>query len=287
MSLTSFLNNKDVREAFRHEFSIPRLGVKKELVAPPLSKRYTLVGTAFDYILRFYLERLNPNVITRKWVAENALSSPLSPILTDVEIDAETGAVSYSETETTLKVTHLIENAKLHCSNFLLSGSFTNELFESAIHLAQLDVITRAGIIDENLGVAHREDIEDLHNLAININPDLFQTSEICFLNPTFGDGSRLVGGADADLLIDDTLIDVKTTMKLQLKRDHINQLLGYYILHGVSGIGEHSQKLQITKIGIYFSRFAYLHILDLYQIINQETFPSFVDWFLERAKQK
>ena len=59
MSLTSFLERKDVRERFRQEFDMPRMKTKRELLAPPLSNRYSLVGTAFDYLARFYVERLD------------------------------------------------------------------------------------------------------------------------------------------------------------------------------------------------------------------------------------
>ena len=76
MSLTSFLrNNQDVRDRFRQEFLKPKFSMKKEIVAPPLSNRYSLVGTAFDYLLRFYLQRLNPNTIEKEnWVAETAVN---------------------------------------------------------------------------------------------------------------------------------------------------------------------------------------------------------------------
>jgi hypothetical protein len=73
MSLTSFLERKDVRDRFRQEFAMPGMKVKRELLAPPLSNRYSLVGTAFDYLVRFYVERLNPHAITRRWIAEQVL----------------------------------------------------------------------------------------------------------------------------------------------------------------------------------------------------------------------
>ena len=115
----------------------------------------------------------------------------------------------------------------------------------------------------------------------------MFKSSNICLLNPSFGEGSKLVGGADADFIINDMIVDIKTTMKLQQKRDHINQLLGYYILHEISGAGEYTPKLKITKIGVYFSRFAYLHVLDLDEIISKKSFPNFIEWFVDQAKQK
>lgn len=69
MSLTSFLNIKEVKEKFLEEF--PKLftfRVKTPLLAPPLTNNYQLVGTAFDYLLRFYIKLLNPNAIESSWV---------------------------------------------------------------------------------------------------------------------------------------------------------------------------------------------------------------------------
>ena len=50
---------------------MPSLVVTKEMAAPPLTENFSLVGTAFDYLLRFYIERQNPKAVTRKWVAED------------------------------------------------------------------------------------------------------------------------------------------------------------------------------------------------------------------------
>src|SRR2546421_160583 len=49
MSLTSFLRSPDVRERFWAEITMPPLDRARELLAPPLSRDYGLVGTAFDY----------------------------------------------------------------------------------------------------------------------------------------------------------------------------------------------------------------------------------------------
>ncbi|MCD6423793.1 MAG: hypothetical protein J7L42_06740 [Elusimicrobia bacterium] len=73
MSLTSFLKNKDVKDAFKREFKKPQLKLQGELLAPPLTNHYGLVGTAFDYLLRFYIKRINPNAIEHPWVSEVSL----------------------------------------------------------------------------------------------------------------------------------------------------------------------------------------------------------------------
>jgi len=285
MNLTSFLENKDVRERFRQEFEMPRLAVKKEILAPPLSKRYSLIGTAFDYVIRFYIERVNPGAVTTRWVAEGSITNPLSPLLKDVVIDADTGKISYTETALTKKARQIIEEAKTRYSEYLSSGQITTQLLASTLSLAQLDIVCRVGRVDENLGMAHEEDIEDLRNLVSIVEPGLFRAKYLCLLNPTFGAASHLVGGADADLLIDDTIIDIKTTKDLRLKGDDFNQLMGYFVLHEISGIGGLTPKPKVSKIAIYFSRYAYLHTFDVEDVVRAETFGDFVGWFIDRAK--
>ena len=69
-------------------------------------------------------------------------------------------------------------------------------------------------------------------------------------LNPTF-EGSRDVGGADADLVVNGTLIDIKTTVRPEIKPDWIRQLLGYVLL-------DYSVRHQIKAIGLYMARQGY-----------------------------
>lgn len=288
MSLTSFLQNQDVKQRFRQEFVMPKMAVTQGILAPPLSTRYSLIGTAFDYLLRFYLKWLNPDAVTSQWVAELVLAAPLSPLLQDVVINGGSGKIVYfKETELTKKAQWIIEQAKADYADYLSSGQITDQLIESALRLAQLDPIFRAGVVDENLGNVYKEDVDDLRQLISLVEPRLFKASRLCLLNPTFGEASRLVGGADADLVIDDAIIDIKTTKNLRLERDHFNQLIGYFVLHEIAGVGGLIPKPAITKVGIYFSRFGYLHVIDVSSVIHPETFSGFVEWFIARAKQQ
>jgi hypothetical protein len=286
MSLTSFLANKDVKERFRQEFQMPTLTIERELLAPPLSNRYSLVGTALDYLMRFYIKMLNPDAVTREWVAEQSISHPLSPLLNDVVMDCDTGKITYTETELTRKATQIIEQAKVDYSEYLSSGQITDRLIKSTLRLAQLDPIIRARVVDQNLGTVYKEDVDDLRNLITIVEPGLFKAKHSCLLNPTFGEASRLVGGADADLLIDQAIIDIKTTKKFQLQRDYFHQLIGYFVLHEIAGIGGLTPKPEISMVAIYFSRYAYLYAIELQSVIRQESFADFVNWFTARAEQ-
>lgn len=42
---------------------MPAVKPEVDLLAPPLTDHYWLVGTAFDYLLRFYIKFLNPKAI--------------------------------------------------------------------------------------------------------------------------------------------------------------------------------------------------------------------------------
>lgn len=270
MSLTSLLNNKDVRKKFRQEFRKPPFILQDEMLAPPVTKNYTLVGVAFDYLLRFYLQHLNSNLAkTETLIAEHTLDL----------LDKDQSLYSIGQV--------IIEGAKESLHIYLETGQMTRELMESALLLATLDPIFRSGFGHEFIGDINVGDIRDLENLLSIVDPEVFKAQKLCLLNPTFGDASTLVGGADADLVIDDTLIDIKTTISGKVPRDDFNQIVGYYILHEIGGIGEIEPKTKITKLGIYFSRHSYLHTYDLNSIINWKTFPVFLGWFQNRAKQE
>ena len=89
-------------------------------------------------------------------------------------------------------------------------------------------------------------------------------------LNPTFGLLSIRVGGADADAIIGDVLIDWKTTAKLAFKTADFGQALGYAAMANDSG-------KRVTRAGIYFARF------DLFALINIDDLPrSFLATYLD-----
>lgn len=65
--------------------------------------------------------------------------------------------------------------------------------------------------------------------------------------NPVFA-GSVDVGGADADLIIDTCLIDIKTTKSKGLDRKTAYQLVAYLLL-------DYENQYRIDSLGFYLSR--------------------------------
>lgn len=101
------------------------------------------------------------------------------------------------------------------------------------------------------MGYINKDDIKDLMKLIKLVNLNNFKPKNKCFLNSHFGEASNIVGGADADLNIDDTLINVKTTKILKMKREYYDQLIVYSTLHRIVGINGMVETDVIKKIRI------------------------------------
>jgi hypothetical protein len=242
-----------------------------------------LIGTAFDYLFRFYLERLNPKALRRPWIAEAGLAKLGKECQTIT--DTDTGETSFKDMNEFKVGRAAFNRARAAHDRYVASGKITDSLLKGVIGLAQLDVVFRSGFVDENLGIARREDIRDLRNLISLVKPRQFRAKRQCNLNPTFGVASRLVGGADADVLIDGTLIEIKTIKNFELDRDHFNQLIGYVVLHELNRRSRSRSGPRILKVAIYFARHAHLEVFDLRKLLNADTFPSFLQWFLDTAR--
>lgn len=285
MSLTTFIELSDVRDHFNECFQKPSLPDRHELKAPPCSKRYRLVGTAFDYLLRFLIKRINPFSIEQPWTAEISLKSPMSPILKDAVHDLVTGEADYTETALTNKVKGTIDAAKYESQRYISTAEISTSLLESVLRLAQIDPIVRSGYIDPDLGTIHAEDVDDLERLISLVEERYFKASKVSLLNPTFGKASRLVGGADSDILIDDQLIEIKTVQKFELQPHFYRQLIGYVVLNELSAIGDLKPQPKINTAGIYYSRHGFLFSFRIDELIKQDSFKKFVDWFRQRAE--
>ena len=291
MSLTSLLSIQEIKQKFNETFYRPNVKLEGKILATPQTKNYSLIGTAFDYLVRFYIKYENPNAISSRWVAEEGLEKlKLYSGKYAQEIDLEKKTIKLILNEDSkinydnFKYKNLeiaeknFEKAKQNYELYLKSGKITKGLIKSTIHLAQLDFVYRSGhivfsdVIDQ--------DIRDLENLikVFKNKKTIFKNSTI-YLNPTFGEASRLVGGADADLIINDILIDIKTTKFLKFDQKMYNQIIGYYLLSKIGKING-TNEIKINTIGIYFSRHGLLYTLPVSVIESKTSIKKFLIWF-------
>jgi len=269
MNLTTFVKLKEVKNRLRDAFPKPRFTRKAEIKAEPQSKNYGLIGTAFDYLLRFYVEAHNEpsKIISKPWVAEHSV-----PILKGLK-----------KKDILAKTEKTLQDARTCYSEYLDSKEISKGLIEASINLAKLDLIYRISYI-EPLGKPDPRDVHDLTNLMNTIPAHMFVVNDNVVLNPTFGEGSHLVGGADCDLYLDGNLIDIKTSKYLKFERGYFNQLVGYYLLSQYGGVyGVESP--DITELSIYFSRYGVIGSYPIEIIIKAPKYQETYDWFIEKAK--
>lgn len=252
------------------------------IVEPPTkysAQKASLIGTAFDYLLRFHLQRLNaPVVKTRRWVAEAAVE--------DLE-EATTRKITGWHEEyvrDAVKARGFLEEAKQHLAAYLYSGRMSDALVRSALNLATLDPIIRAGAGYETIGMVSADDVLDVQRLFQAVGGSLFEARDICLLNPTFGESPDFALGADADLVIDDAIIDIKTSQTLRLNRSDLDQLIGYFLLNELVGFSGVAPRVTVRKAGIYFSRHAYLHLFPIRQLISEGALARLLPWFKQTA---
>lgn len=300
MSLTSILSYtnkpfKPFRDFLTESFPTPKFKSNEIIKSEPQTTNYMIVGTAFDYLLRFQLEKeFGGKVFTSNWVAETALKyfddKRSGTIYSDgnelEDMDADELLELFEKKKNADKTLNKVIHEKFNdCkekhSEFINSElADINKLIESTLFLARLDGVFRGGIRMKEYITLEPEntlDIDDLRQLLNSCDPNLFKPKEKLILNPTFGEGSRLVGGADADIIVDDTLIDIKVTKDLKLTRPYFNQLIGYYLLYLLGGIDEHKD-VEIRNLGIYFARHNYLWTVAVEEIGTDEAFNSAVN---------
>jgi len=253
MSLSTWIRVPEVRE--RLDAITPPyqriLGIP--LLVTPDGSRHT-IGVAFDYALRFSLQK-------RCRAARGILV-------------AEIGAVLIEK--------HLSRSGKRHLQTLrqrvgrTYNGSL-DDLLVDTLRLAQLDVVRRAGpaYFDEASFIEPSPvDQAQVRALLGHVPWKRFEHKRLR-LNPTFGEYSFLVGGADADVISGDRLIEVKTVANAWVEREYTRQAVGYALLERWASHGRTS----IKRVEIYFSRHATFYGFDVEDITARSKFKQHETW--------
>lgn len=286
MSLSSILRLREVRERFKVDFPKPKLTLSGEILAVPThpsTSHAALVGTSFDYLMRLQVEMLNPGKTrSRRWVAESALARLASAVKSGVPVfppdsnRSTRGLVS--------KAQRIVSDARDEYLKCLAVGRVSDDMIKGAVLLGQLEQFYRSLTLSETFGRVPPKAIADLKGLLKVAKQSMgcFRAKRLCALNPHFGKASELVEGADADILVDDTLIEVKTTKLLEFTAEMFRQLIGYYTLHSIA-----RSQPRIRAIAVYFARYGVFRRLEIESIVDSRKFPEFKRWFVKFLKDR
>ncbi len=279
MSLTSHLSDSRspvyafMRERFPATRSVVRAGNKEmkaaETMRPPVSDAYPwgVVGAAIDYRVRYYFDATPPErLIAWQGAARLKLrhvSERTFWVATPSEID-----LMFERMDLVNRTTDEFFRAlggfvgRVRPARRRLPRGEEERLCRYCVVLACLEQVFRAGALPGNplfaeargtvpalLHTADQAVVDDLCSLSWAFYEDhegLLDRPTV--LNPTF-DGSLDVGGADADLIVEGCLLDIKARVGPRLLQgDDLRQLLGYVLL-------DYSDRYEMEEVGVYFVR--------------------------------
>jgi len=137
------------------------------------------------------------------------------------------------------------------------------------------------------------EEMEALFNL---LRESEWPDGEFVFEQPSFGGHKHILPG-EGDFIVDDLLVDIKTTEDRSFTNAFWRQLLMYYvltdvqrILHDVDGRTYDKEPFEgkypdINRVGIYYARYGELQTVDMEMVIeDQERYEEFRAWIVDRA---
>lgn len=284
MSLTQLIQFKTpVRDRLAADFPKPRLVLSASLRVAPASPNRALIGTAFDYLVRFHLQRTHAIAMSYTWVAERALEK--ISIFGDNGLLFETPAGYVSSGDVRDRIRRYLKQAQTTVKRFVDGGPLSDDLIRVTLRLAYCDLFYRSYRYDPLFGRASRAQVNELRALISEVDWSQWRAKRCCLLNPSFGKGSEWIGGADADVLLDDTLIDIKTTANLVLTTKDWRQILCYAALNEHFPIGG-SRPRRIRRLGFYFARYGYFITWPIAELVSPSAFASFAVWLRDHVRE-
>lgn len=230
MSLTSMLKGKTkkciVLQNIINIFDLDKNKVsitnKEDTMYVPYNidnwKNASLVGIAFDYMVRFILKKYQnklDNEITHQenyYIAEEGIN-----------------ILKYNASEDIyLKAKNIYDNALEIIDNYINGLDVNSELIINvSVYLAKLESIYRDSFYKSRNAIKNlfNKESKNIQNEILNLSNsfenkfinkfDMKLKKQEIYYNPRFGICSLAVEGADADIFMNDSIIDFKTTKSL------------------------------------------------------------------------
>ena len=284
--LTGTRGNTQAAYAMAATLGLPELADRGPLIPVPRGVDAARSGTAFDIRTRLALDGF------------------------DLQISASAAGITelprfIDEIENGLHRARILTEAFQVAEQLLSAPSDEAELDRASILLAHCEQIYRAGpealsgsvgvscdAVDDGLSFAASIDplaIADIRSLLvanasqINAWRDRIADGDRFEPNPGFS-GAMLLGGADGDWLVGDTLIDCKVYAELSIPklRGFLRQLLGYVML-------DLEDELAVRSVGIWLPRQGLMPIWSLERLLDgdpEELLPTLREGFVNATKR-
>lgn len=289
MNLTQFIKSQEAslfREAFstflnnNQHLIISKGETKKHTQNYSELSDYAQIGTAFDYLLRFRLSFTKLMLIDLKeTIAFTAFdflikkhNKTLMPLIKEI-------AVLFEQFD---KFQKGIVNKYIHKQK--MTKEELNTLIKFTLYFAKLDRIYRekVEITNSYLKFETAHYMGDMYALWCNTDISLFTPNEFMELNPIIGEfsvkypNSGYILKSDGDLIVDNRMIDIKTTNKVDYT--HFIQVFCYTVMYNVKFGGK------LDTIELYFSR--YNRLFSIYLDSNNKEINQLISLFVQVSQK-
>ncbi len=277
MSLTTFVKRPAIKDAFKTlgiQERTPASLRDRQLLVPNAEGPRGLAGTAFDYLARFHIARelrnTNVHVHERKWISERGAEF--------------LGGDVCRSSDDKRYWRKALTDARAEVTDYISGRGDLRRLADLCQCLGHLDLLVRRMDAFDSTFRPLPNVSEEVLKLIDWLDPvDQFGPCQLCILNPEFVAAPQ-VSGADADLVVDDRLIELKTSAKPTVSLDYLLQLAGYAALQRMGGIrlADGAYETPFASVGIYFARYGALVQWSLGELFPNDGFSRFCDVFHE-----
>lgn len=314
MPIQDFLMDKEFKNLLKESIVYPKVSNEmKVLIVPPVCDDPSLVGTAFEFLLQYELFRYQmktshnlglyssslmlgdkkPQLIYKtKSTSEGNEKSRELKLIRYVP-PSYIGASRISMVNDSKKENEILEFYN-YAKNFLKKYDrdlsfekvkmIPDEIFIIAIKLSKLEQFYRSGKLARNFDYISDKDINDLKALIKIFDRNKLDAERYCLCGPYFASKGIHVSGFDMDLVLDNTIVDIKTTSSRPLIKSHVYQLVIYYLLSKVFGIEGYPVKQRIERIAIYYVRYDYMWSSDIKDLLDPKGEVKLKKWIRARV---
>jgi hypothetical protein len=313
--LTDFISIDEVRQEIDSTYPNPGRDAAEELKVKNNGYGHRLIGNAFEFLCELLLYRRCEEIVQpwrpRWWEQRRWTNGECPPILVqrfdgmrweeyqdissreeweemndDLPVwERRKSAVKWKEDEELSKV----------AEQYVQTGMNTEAVVKAALVDAgwKPDEAVHSWVDRE----AFEEDVLSEMNALFDIlRAQDWVDGNTVFHQPKFGNHQHILAG-EGDIIVDDILVDIKTTENPKFKNGFWRQLLMYYMLtdiqrtlydidgrtYGQEPFDEPYPK--INRVGIYFARFGELKEVDMREVIEeQQRYEEFRAWIVDRA---
>lgn len=254
MSLTKILRSSDAKRFLRGLIRPPEMKLRPPPRVEPTKLRGR-VGTAVDYAIRFGLE------VRGGYPHQQSLIAEYAPRHVAI----------FGPSRLVIPARDRLIEALYGLCDLSAASELSEAVAVACLKLATLDESYRAGQFDGLTWEPDEAAVSEVQAIYAMTPWAQLRPRQWGALNPRFSEGSERVGGADADLVVDGRLIDIKTVAKTRPSLQYIRQLVAYALLGNRFGVSGAPNGAQIETLGLYFARAGHLFQFPLAVCIDDE----------------